>query len=576
MNVDVSDAARDIVARERELLADLQALLGRIDAEADHLADLRNALRDLDGIFMLVVTGEFNAGKSSLLNALVGERVMPEGVTPTTDRITVVTYAESPSESEDTPALVRRSFPAPLLRDLALVDTPGTNAIIERHQELTERFLPRADLVLFVTSADRPYTASERAFLELIASWGKKVLVVVNKVDILDSEAERDKIVAYVSDHARETLGTTPEVFPVSAKRAFQARMAGDAEGIQASGLGALERAIAGRLSSDRLKLKLASPLGVAKRTTGHYREVLGRRLELLADDRRTLEEIERQREQFGKDMRHEYAAYLDRVKNILFELEKRGHAFFDDTVQLRRLFTLVNAERVRGAFQDRVLKGADQEIDVAVSDMVDWFITRNLQLWEDVMVFVNERRASEDERVIGEVGGRFQYDRQALVRALRERSGKVLEGYDQREESTRLAESLQGAVVQSGLLEIGGIGLGAAVLALITTTAVDITGITLGLTLMGVGLLVLPRQRRKAKRELSAHMQTLREGLQESLGAQLEAELARSQEKLTGSISPYTRFVRAELDRLGDLSAELEQLHERVAGMRGEVDALA
>ncbi len=575
MDIAVSDAARDIVGRERTLLADLQALLARLEAKDEHLDDLRNAMRDLDGIFMLVVCGEFNAGKSSLLNALVGERVMPEGVTPTTDRITVVTYADSPSESEEAPALVRRSYPAPLLRDLALVDTPGTNAIIQRHQELTERFVPRADLVLFVTSADRPFTESERTFLELIASWGKKVLMVVNKLDILEGDAEREKVIAYVRDHASETLGTTPEVFGVSAKAAFKARKADDLAGVQASGLGALERAIASRLGEDRLKLKLLSPLGVARRTAEHYRSVLDNRLELLSTDRRTLEEIERQREQFEKDMRREYEGYLSRIENVLLEVEKRGNEFFDDTVQLRKVFMLMNTERVREAFQNRVLKNVDSDIDRAVSDMVDWFIQRNLQLWEDVMTFVNERRAAERERVIGEVGGRFQYDRQVLVRSLHERSETVLEGYDQKAESARLADSLQSSVVQSGLLEVGGLGLGAAVLAILTTTAVDVTGIALGLALMGVGLLVMPRQRRKAKRELARKMEELRAGLSESLASQVDTELARSQEKLSGAINPYTRFVRAELDRLGELHGELDGFDERMSAVKREVEAL-
>src|SRR5690606_30552177 len=138
----------------------------------------------LGGVFMIVVAGGFNAGTSSLLNALLGAHVMPEGVTPTTARITVVTHGEEPSERQEGPSVVHRTHPSPLLADIALVDTPGTNAIIQRHQELTERFVPRADLLLFVTSADRPFTESERRFLELIASWGRKVIMVVNKVDI--------------------------------------------------------------------------------------------------------------------------------------------------------------------------------------------------------------------------------------------------------------------------------------------------------------------------------------------------------------------------------------------------------
>ena len=218
----MSAAARDLLGRERAAIADLRALLGRLDAAEHDVAELKTALDDLEGLFMLVVCGEYNAGKSSLLNALLGERVMLEGVTPTTDRITIVSYGGVERTLEEGPFTLRREYPAPILRDLALVDTPGTNAVIKKHQELTESFVPRADLVLFVTSADRPFTESERSFLELIASWGKKIVLVVNKMDILEEESERAKVLAFVRDHAREALGVTPEVFGVEAKRAFR------------------------------------------------------------------------------------------------------------------------------------------------------------------------------------------------------------------------------------------------------------------------------------------------------------------------------------------------------------------
>src|SRR4030095_12077600 len=116
------------------------------------------------------------------------------------------------------------SAPADLLREIHIVDTPGTNAVIREHEEITSQFVPRADLVLFVTSADRPFTETERAFLEQISDWGKKVVVVINKVDILAGEKELGEVRAYVADNARRLLGVTPEIFPVSAKAALRRR----------------------------------------------------------------------------------------------------------------------------------------------------------------------------------------------------------------------------------------------------------------------------------------------------------------------------------------------------------------
>ncbi|MBN8134009.1 dynamin family protein, partial [Vibrio vulnificus] len=90
-----------------------------------------------------------------ILNALLGAELLKEGVTPTTDRINLITYGEQAKLEPQGPDLTLIYLPHALLKDLRMVDTPGTNAILEHHQVLTERFLPRADLILFVTSADR-------------------------------------------------------------------------------------------------------------------------------------------------------------------------------------------------------------------------------------------------------------------------------------------------------------------------------------------------------------------------------------------------------------------------------------
>lgn len=576
MDVDLSASARTLLSEERNLIADLRALLGRLEGMDNELADLKTALEDLDGVFMLVVAGEYNAGKSTLLNALLGEPVMPEGVTPTTDRITIITYGDEVAEIPTASGVVQRTWPLEVLRGMAIVDTPGTNAIIREHQELTERFIPRADLVLFVTSADRPFTESERLFLELISGWGKKIVVIVNKIDILETDAERQRIIEFVTQHTAETLGVTPVVFAVAARRAFRARTSGDAADLAASGLPEIEAFIVDSLADEeRFRLKLLSPLGVASNIAKRTETQLGQRLELLAGDRRTLEEIERQRTQFDKDIGRELENYLNRFRTVLLEVERRGERFFDDTVQWRNVFGLMNSERIRERFEAQVIRGADRDIDAAVGELVDWFIQRNLQLWEDVMKFVADRGAAgHDERMMGVIGGRFQYDRDALLRSMRERSEDVMETYNQRTEAVRLADSLQGAVVQSGLMQVGGLGLGAAVLAFVSTAALDITGITLGLTIMGLGLMVLPRKRAQAKKQLHEQMQSLRDGLDSSMREQIKLELERSHEKLDGTIAPYTRFVRSELDRidtvrkeLGTLTIGLNALRKRLAG---------
>ena len=224
----------DLVRRVRNTLQDLRETLARVGTDETDADTLRASVEQLDDFFLLVVVGEFNAGKSALVNALVGARVLAEGVTPTTTQVQVLRHA---SQADDRAAAGVRVVvaDAPLLRDIHVVDTPGTNAITREHELVTRRFVPRADLVLFVTSADRPFTESERQFLEHIRDWGKKSSIVVNKADLLTKDEDLETVRTFVRDNVRALLGFSPEVFPVSARQALGAKLAGDPDGLRAS-----------------------------------------------------------------------------------------------------------------------------------------------------------------------------------------------------------------------------------------------------------------------------------------------------------------------------------------------------
>lgn len=153
--------AERLLADARHLLAELRDRLTSIPATEKDSSALAASIRQLDDLFLLVVVGEFNAGKSAFVNALLGHRVLEEGVTPTTANIQLVKYGEHVANDVDKSGIAVVTAPVELLRDLHIVDTPGTNAIHRAHERLTIDFVPRADLVLFVTSADRPFTETE-------------------------------------------------------------------------------------------------------------------------------------------------------------------------------------------------------------------------------------------------------------------------------------------------------------------------------------------------------------------------------------------------------------------------------
>src|SRR5579859_4035667 len=223
----VPELVRELLREERTVLGRLRERLVGDGGTAEDVEQLRQAELDLDELFLLVVVGEFNSGKSAFINALLGARVLREGVTPTTAVITRLRYASAPTERREG-ALLEVGYPLDLLRDVAVVDTPGPNAIVREHEEITSHFVPRADLVLFVTSADRPFTETERAFMERIRTWGKKVVVVLNKVDLLAPDQVVEQM-EFVRRGVESLLGFRPEVFPVSARLALAAKDAADA-----------------------------------------------------------------------------------------------------------------------------------------------------------------------------------------------------------------------------------------------------------------------------------------------------------------------------------------------------------
>ena len=326
----LTPAQDELLKDERRILSRLRVALTRFDAAADQQQALDRSIEQLDELFLLVIVGEFNAGKSAFINALIGSPVAPEGVTPTTAQINVLQYGETAGRHVKEHALHVITAPADILRDIHIVDTPGTNAIIREHEAITAEFVPRSDLVLFVTSADRPFTETERAFLEQVRGWGKKVVVVINKVDILETERDVDAVRTFVAENARALLGFSPEIFPVSARLAFRGKQ-GDGQAWSASGFEALEHYIATTLDAPgRVQLKLLNPLGVGASLAERHAGFVKERLALLKGDFDTLEEVERQLTVYQQDLARDFELRMSDIDRILLQMEGRGHDYFE------------------------------------------------------------------------------------------------------------------------------------------------------------------------------------------------------------------------------------------------------
>jgi GTP-binding protein EngB required for normal cell division len=570
----LDDARRALLAEARDLVARAGDWAKRLEADPALARALEASRGQIDEGFLLVVVGEFNSGKSSFVNALLGEPLLAEGVTPTTSRIALLRFGEERARHLRPDGVEVVLEPAELLRAISIVDTPGTNAVLREHEALTRDFVPRADLVVFLTSSDRPYTETEREFLEALREWGKKVVVVVNKADLLETAEDRARVLDFVREQAGRTLGTgEPEVFALSARLAVRGRGKGDAAALEASGLPAFEARVTARLDeAERFRLKLQNPVGVARRVAADLQELVRARRSLVEADVATLEAVERLLAGHGETLARDFRLRLADVEKVLLDFERRGSAFFDERLRLSHFRELFDRERLRRDFEATVVAELPREVERRVEAVVDWMVAEDLRLWQEVMRLLRERQGAHADRLAGAVDDRFAYDRQRRIESLWQDAQRAVETYDPAAEARRLAEQVRETVASAALLQVSALGLGAMVAVLAGTTAADVTGFLTAGVLSVVGLLVLPARREKARRELSAKVQSLRGKLVAALTASFERERERSLAQVRASIEPYAAFVRAEQERLGKaaeaiaaLASELERLSARV-----------
>jgi small GTP-binding protein len=579
-----------LLRQERQLLGNLSVILARLDAPEDDLAQLRRSLSQLDELFLLVVVGEFNAGKTAFLNALLGERVLKEGVTPTTSTIHLLSYGEVLVQKPVEHEVLSVHAPVDWLQEINLVDTPGTNAVIQRHQEITEQFVPRSDLVLFVTSADRPFSESERAFLERIREWGKKIIIIVNKFDLVTEEADREQILAFVRENATQLLGVEPQIFPVSARQALDAKLAlaADADTSvpdnridtdalwQASQFGPLEAYILETLdASERLQLKLHNPLGVSAHFIDAYARIIANRKAILTGDFQTLDTIEEQLDAYEADMRRDFVYQESRVDNVLYAMAERGDKFFDETMRLTRILDLVNSEKIRGEFERQVVADTSREIEAQVSNLIDWMVDKDFRQWRAVMDYLNDRQIEHADRIVGQVGSDFEFSRQNLLDSVGREAQKVVDTYDREAESLKLAQDVQRSILQTAAVEASAIGLGAILVAVLQTSMLDFTGILGASAVAAMGLYVLPYRRSRVKAELRTKINELRGQLNTVLERQFERELQDGLQRIREAIAPYTRFVRVEREKIERLEADLGEAGVELAAVRAEVEQM-
>lgn len=334
-----------------DLLA-LAAALREAGGDSESATILDNLIASLKEPFVFVVVGEVNVGKSTFLNALFGQDFSSTGVVPTTGKILFFRHGEEHSVHPVTPTLDEVHAPVDFLRDFHIVDTPGTNSVENEHQLITERFVPIADLVIFVFSAMNPWGASAWQFLEKVhREWMRHVIFVLQQSDLRSPE-EIQVITDYMGQLTRQRFGRDFPLFAVSAKKAFLARDAGIERErlLQDSGFHALEAHISGIVRHNAARLnKLASTMRLARQI---LEEMRGRHAASMHQAKRktvVLQELQTERElQVDRTLKKILPA-LDATERDYHESILRVAGLANDALSTRKAFQRKDAEEDEG-----------------------------------------------------------------------------------------------------------------------------------------------------------------------------------------------------------------------------------
>ena len=477
--------------------------------------------------FSIFICGEFNAGKSSLLNQLNNQEIASVGFLPTTKEI--------------------ESYNPEGFGGLVFIDSPGTNSIIEQHQELTENYLQQADIILFVTSVERPLSKSEQDFLTLVdRTWARKIIVTINKIDLVQ-EHEAREIREYISQGLKKILAEMPPVFSISAQTG--------------AGIDELKSFLLAFLAEgEKVKLKLKGPQN-----------------SLLV----YLEQLEKQNQTVKSKLQSE---------KIIFDRTSRR---IEERLEEYNLLFGIFRDNIDDLFKN-LIQGTNNLIDGNTSFLT--VLKRRITKEDDLLEArlaktIKEIQLDKNlQEIFKEAIATFLKYRERIVREAKEdlsTAVTISEGTlaipkidTDKLEIDEFAAKIKNAAEQ-GLDSFWRLGITAAATGfgghiLFNTGSADATAFLIAGLFGLMGFNALPRQRKKVKEELEQTYLNLQESYTNALKDALAAELNKCLQQFSDVIRPKQEELSNKIAASELISHEAENIKTEIIKITTEVDQLS
>ncbi len=532
-------------------LHDLTTQIGHQEL-SQTVSDLRNRIREP---FMFVIVGEVKAGKSSFINALLdtGRDICKVAPSPMTDTIQQIVYGSEVSETIITPYLKRLHQPVDILKEIAIVDTPGTNTIIEHHQEITERFIPASDLIVFVFEAKNPYRQSAWNFFNYIKEdWRKKIIFVLQQKDLMN-ETDLNENIHGLEKHAIQNGIDQPVIFAVSAKQ--------EQEGLRSeSGFAAVRDYIQHNITGGKAPyLKLQNNVDISQNINERIEKGLNDRKKQYAADisfrddiRETLNQQERKsNKQVGILTENLVAAYDNITRSYESDLA-RGLGFF--SLVRRSISSIFTKESSAKEWLNRLVSNLEKDLNLELKNRLDSGVVdiaesiQQMAKIVDLKIKSSETILKNDHDIFSDIAER----RANVLSELQATFSQFMKRTDSFADESILGDKNNMAPALA--LGSGAAAIGVIIMFLVNNTVFDITGGVL----TGIGVLFasvsIGLKRRKVLKGFSEEIKRGKTQIEAEVREKLNYYIAHIKSKIDANFNNFDNLLEKEKDQIKTL----------------------
>ncbi len=582
--------------RELRLLSDMAEHVASMGAEGandrQRLLDTASDLREM--FLMVVVIGEFNSGKSTFVNALLGDALLPMGITPTTDMIELVRHSvvatRKPTIRDDS---VREwGHPNTAMPGVVIVDTPGAGSVFQKHEQIAKSFLHRSDLVIFVISAKRAFAETERLYLELAKNFGKKIIVVVNQSDLL-SPKEQGEVKAFVQQQIDELLNLRPPIFMVSAKKALlgdkpAGLLAGlvGGSGKEDYGMDAVREYL--RQTFEQVppaKQKLLAPLDLLRNIAARYRQQIQAKLMLIGNDTNAAENLQHEMEQQAASLDRQLESTLKEMHGVFDSVRRRGQAYIDKHINvIRAVRGGIDKDALRKEFDADVLGKALDQIASISEHYANATVDGGRAYWRSVIERLNKMEALLREEAANMDAATYA-DQRAALQAAMTMADVEMKGYTDNTVIEGLQANFEQNVRSFTYSAVGGLGGAiAAILSILTPGALALhplaaLGFAIGAPVMvlggGAAYVFWRKAVNDARNQLNKSIQALEDSYKQSLVGLTTQERNRLMQYGKQILSPVFSQLQTLARRYKEQQAQLDAFNDRARGLETEINAI-